>query len=375
MDADGWLRIGEVARRTGLSVRTLRHYDDLGLLVPSERTSGDYRLYSPGDVRRLLNIQHLKSLGLSLPEIADALDDPSFDAAETLQRHIELVRDRLAAERELLQRLTQLDRAAEAGWAEVLDVIALTERLRHPESSVRVRAVLDAPTSLPPETLVGQLASDPSADVREVLTWAAGQQGTALTPLVVGRLDDPDPAVRLQMAHVLSKLGDRSAVGALTARLTDPDPLVAAKAAFALGRLGGPDAAVALAGRLGQADPVQRDAVTSALAQLGPDAVALVSAALGSTDAGVREHAAETLGMLGDPASGPALARLLADPDDDVRFAALLALGHLGGGEAEAAIRGAASSGDERVRLLAARLLADAERRQSSAPGRGPASS
>lgn len=58
-----WLRIGEVARRTGLTTRTLRHYDELGLLVPSGRTEGDYRMYTLDDVQRLLAIQHLKSLG------------------------------------------------------------------------------------------------------------------------------------------------------------------------------------------------------------------------------------------------------------------------------------------------------------------------
>ena len=49
-----WLRIGDVVERTGLTHRTLRHYDELGLLSPSGRSSGDYRLYSEDDLRRLL---------------------------------------------------------------------------------------------------------------------------------------------------------------------------------------------------------------------------------------------------------------------------------------------------------------------------------
>ena len=83
-----WLRIGEVARRTGLTQRTLRHYDQLGLLVPGGRSDGDYRLYSRADLERLLEIQHLKSLGLSLAEVAEALDDPGADAATLLARHV-----------------------------------------------------------------------------------------------------------------------------------------------------------------------------------------------------------------------------------------------------------------------------------------------
>ena len=71
-----WLRIGDVARRTGLTHRTLRHYDELGLLVPSGRSGSDYRLYSGADLERLLAIQHLKSLGMGLedPAVVDLAD-------------------------------------------------------------------------------------------------------------------------------------------------------------------------------------------------------------------------------------------------------------------------------------------------------------
>ena len=136
-----WLKIGEVARRTGLTHRTLRHYDDLGLLVPSGRSGGDYRLYAPEDLERLLSIQHLKSLGMGLEEIARALDDPGFDAGEALARHAALVEGRIAAEQDLLDRLRRLQ-AASGSWEEVLDTIALTERLRHPDAWVRFRAAL-----------------------------------------------------------------------------------------------------------------------------------------------------------------------------------------------------------------------------------------
>lgn len=55
------IRIGEVARRTGLTVRTLRLYDEMGLVEASARTSGDHRLYSSQDLERLVLVQHLKS--------------------------------------------------------------------------------------------------------------------------------------------------------------------------------------------------------------------------------------------------------------------------------------------------------------------------
>jgi MerR family transcriptional regulator, thiopeptide resistance regulator len=61
-------RIGELAREAGLTVRTLHHYDQLGLLSPLSRTEGGHRCYTSGDVRRLHRIVALRSLGISVEE-------------------------------------------------------------------------------------------------------------------------------------------------------------------------------------------------------------------------------------------------------------------------------------------------------------------
>ena len=68
------LTIGGVARRTGLTVRALRHYDRLGLLVPAQRTPSGYRLYGEGEIQRLQKIVVLKQFGLSLDQIQRTLD-------------------------------------------------------------------------------------------------------------------------------------------------------------------------------------------------------------------------------------------------------------------------------------------------------------
>lgn len=68
------LHIGVVAERTGLSLRTLRHYDEVGLLRPSARSEGGFRLYTAADVDRLLLIRRMKPLGFTLEEMADLLD-------------------------------------------------------------------------------------------------------------------------------------------------------------------------------------------------------------------------------------------------------------------------------------------------------------
>ncbi len=349
-----WLRIGEVARRTGLTTRTLRHYDDLGLLVPSGRSYGDYRLYGPDDLQRLFDIQQLKSLGLGLQEIAAALDDASFDARATLERHIALVTERLEAERELLTRLRRLQDAASAGWEEVLEVVALTERLRHPEPWVRFRAALEAPTVAPLDELVDNLRIDPEPGVREVLTWSIAQHTDALDA-VVAQLHDPDAGVRLRMTHVLSKLADPRAVGPLTSLLGDPDAAVRAKATFALGQVGDQPALDALMTALGSDDPLLSDAVVAALARIGRTAVVPLVAALASRSSAVREQAADALGLLAAPDAVDPLAAVLDDLDPAVAFAAASALAATATPQARHALAAARTSPHRHVRLVADR--------------------
>ena len=67
------MHIGELAEKTGLSLRTIRHYDEVGLLKPSGRTEGGFRLYSQEDLSRLLLIRRMKPLGFSLEEMTELL--------------------------------------------------------------------------------------------------------------------------------------------------------------------------------------------------------------------------------------------------------------------------------------------------------------
>lgn len=348
-----WLRIGEVARRTGLTHRTLRHYDDLGLLVPSGRSGGDYRLYAPEDLERLLAIQHLKSLGMGLDEIGRALDDPAFSASDALAQHIAVVEGRIAAEQELLGRLQRL--RSSTGWDEVLDTIAVMERLRHPDAWVRFRAALDAPTAAPLSELVEVLRSEPEPGVREVVTWAIVQHGPEALDAVVAELAHPEAGVRRQMAHVLGKMADPRGVEPLVGLLGDPDADVVAKAAFGLGQIGGVQAIGALVGALGSGGAGTRATVVTALEGLGTTVVDAVSERLDSGSAAVRADAAEVLGSIGDVRALPALAGPVADPDEDVRIAALMALGAIGGDGAGGIIRSAASAAG-RTGALARRL-------------------
>ncbi len=73
-DPQPTMHIGAVAERTGLSLRTLRHYDDVGLVRPSGRSDGGFRLYTEDDVERLLLVRRMKPLGFTLEEMTDLLD-------------------------------------------------------------------------------------------------------------------------------------------------------------------------------------------------------------------------------------------------------------------------------------------------------------
>jgi MerR family transcriptional regulator, thiopeptide resistance regulator len=100
-----------VGQLTGISVRTLHHYDDVGLLAPSNRTPAGYRLYSSDDLRRLQQILFYRELGFGLEEIAAILADPDSGAEDHLRQQHRLLRDQIARRQALL---TALEKEMEA---------------------------------------------------------------------------------------------------------------------------------------------------------------------------------------------------------------------------------------------------------------------
>ena len=128
MAAERRWQIGELASDTGLSVRALRHYDDLGLLTPSERTGAGYRLYAEADVRRLYRIVALRQLDFSLEQIAALLDEGELDLAETARRHLERVERDLESQKRLRRRLAPMvETLARSDEPSVDEFIAATE--------------------------------------------------------------------------------------------------------------------------------------------------------------------------------------------------------------------------------------------------------
>ena len=89
------MKVGELAKRTGLTVRTLHHYDEIELLKPSLHTESGHRLYTADDVARLQQVLSLRQLGFSVEEVRDCLDRPGFSALEMIGLRVARLRERI----------------------------------------------------------------------------------------------------------------------------------------------------------------------------------------------------------------------------------------------------------------------------------------
>jgi DNA-binding transcriptional MerR regulator len=128
-------KIGDLARATGLTVRALHHYDQLGLLSPASRTDGGHRCYTDADVRRLHRIVALRSLGISLEEIGLLLDGRD-DAVGVLRRQLSVVDERIhqavSLRAHLLSVLRRFDRNVEPSTEQLLALIEETVVMNEP---------------------------------------------------------------------------------------------------------------------------------------------------------------------------------------------------------------------------------------------------
>jgi DNA-binding transcriptional MerR regulator len=95
--------VGKLAELARVTVRTLHHYDEIGLLSPSDRTTAGYRRYDATDLDRLQQIRYYRELGFSLEEIATILDDPDTDAGAHMRRQHELLNAQIRKLREMVE--------------------------------------------------------------------------------------------------------------------------------------------------------------------------------------------------------------------------------------------------------------------------------
>lgn len=141
------LKVGELAGRTGLSIRTLHHYDEIGLLSPSARTASGHRLYTAADIARLHHILSLKQLGFSLEEISGVLDRPGFSPLSVVELRLARAREQLAEQRKLCERLEAIAtrmRASEEvssdDFLQTIEVMTMFEKYYTPEQLQELEA-------------------------------------------------------------------------------------------------------------------------------------------------------------------------------------------------------------------------------------------
>lgn len=121
------MKVGELARRTGMSVRTLHHYDEIGLLCPARRTQAGHRLYGEAEIERLQRIVSLRRIGLSLEQVRDCLARADFSLERVLAMQIERIDEDVRRQRRLRQVLQRLRERIEA--AETISVDELTRAI------------------------------------------------------------------------------------------------------------------------------------------------------------------------------------------------------------------------------------------------------
>ncbi|HLS33901.1 MAG TPA: MerR family transcriptional regulator, partial [Brevibacterium sp.] len=115
MDVDDGLTVGRTAEAVGISVRTLHHWDAIGLVTPAGRTWSDYRVYCASDIARIQQVLMYRELGLTLAEVRTLLDDPDADLGEQLDVQRSLLSERIDRLRHMV---AAVDRMKEAHMSE-----------------------------------------------------------------------------------------------------------------------------------------------------------------------------------------------------------------------------------------------------------------
>ena len=223
-------RIGEVAAATGLTVRTLHHYDEIGVLVPAARSGAGYRLYSDGDVGRLYRILALRAIGFTLQEIGSTLLREGADVRAALRRHLERIDAQLRITEELRSRLTlildMLDRAVEPSGDMFIDAIEVMTRMERYYTPEQLEQLSERAQELGEEGM-RRAQEDWARLIAEV--EAERRAGTdpadpRLTPLVerwsalIEQFTGGDPGIRASLQELYATEGpERASHGAVGA--------------------------------------------------------------------------------------------------------------------------------------------------------------
>jgi DNA-binding transcriptional MerR regulator len=217
------LKVGELARRTGLTVRTLHHYDEIGLLRPSLHTDSGHRLYSVADVARLQQVLSLRQLGFTLEDIKACLARADFSPRETIRLHLARLREQIALQDRLCQRLEDLagwlDRAGEVPaerFLEIIEGINMIESYYTPEQLETLKqrraqigddAIRAAEQEWPQLIAAMQAEMEGGADPADPKVQALARRWRELVNAFTGG----DPGIRASLGNLWKEQGDNLA--------------------------------------------------------------------------------------------------------------------------------------------------------------------
>jgi DNA-binding transcriptional MerR regulator len=217
-------KVGELATRTGLTVRTLHHYDEIGLLKPSHRADTGYRLYTAADVGRLQRIVSLRQLGFSLDEIKGCLDRPEFSPLAVVRMHAARLRQTIELERALCERLEGLARYLESAgevsaeqFLETIEATTMIEQYYTPEQMEQFRQRAAAPGGK-------EMAEKGTADWADLMAAYTAEMRAGTDPAdpkvqalekrrqaLVSMFSGGDPAIEENCKRLWTEQGDKLA--------------------------------------------------------------------------------------------------------------------------------------------------------------------
>jgi DNA-binding transcriptional MerR regulator len=221
------LKIGELAKRTGLTVRTLHHYDDIGLLSPSARSDAGYRLYNQADIARLHRIQALRRFGLSLADIGAYLTRPDLPLAAVVARQIEMLTQQIDEASTLRTRLSRLHGQLAAGqepdladWLTTLEHMTMYDKYFSQDELKQLPLYTDAETvgeewrklveSVRALMESGAAPIDPRAQTLAAEWMAKIRRDTAANPVLFAKLNamhEQEPSVQANTGITPAMMG------------------------------------------------------------------------------------------------------------------------------------------------------------------------
>lgn len=199
------LKVGELARRSGLTVRTLHHYDSIGLLKPSGRSDAGYRLYNRDDVARLHQVQALRRFGMALADIGHFLAQPGASLPDLIARQIDFLDHQIAETAKLRAQLSDLRGQLLAGeepelasWLSTLEQMTMYDKYFSKQELEQMPIYHDAKARAEWAQLVAAVGAkmaagvppgDPSVQALAVQWMATFSQHAGDNPEIMQRLD------------------------------------------------------------------------------------------------------------------------------------------------------------------------------------------